>query len=148
MIYLHFRPQHLQSSVTSLVDTSAPILSKSRTSVNGGMNGGLHIRVSIVWPLIILQFQVRFFLVFNSFYLLTSELATSVDVERVFSQGRIVLSHIRNRLSFQSTRALMCVGIWSRLGYVKDNDIRAVVVRPEVPADSKEEDLAVGWDLI
>ena len=30
-------------------------------------------------------------------------LATSVDVERVFSKGRLVLSHVRNGLSVQST---------------------------------------------
>lgn len=42
--------------------------------------------------------------------------ATTVDVERVFSQGRLVLSHTRNRLSPKSMRALMCVGAWSRAG--------------------------------
>jgi hypothetical protein len=81
-------------------------------------------------------------------YLLIVKLATSVDVERVFSQGRIVLSHLCNRLSVQSTRALMCLGVWSRLGYVKDSDIKAVAILPEVPANMKEEDLAVGWDTI
>ncbi|KAJ7933627.1 hypothetical protein B0H13DRAFT_1592206, partial [Mycena leptocephala] len=35
--------------------------------------------------------------------------ATSVDVERVFSRGRLLLSHVWNRLSAQSTRALMCL---------------------------------------
>jgi hypothetical protein len=42
----------------------------------------------------------------------------------------------------------MCVGVWSSLGYVKDSDIKAVVVLPEVPANKKEDDLAVGWDNI
>ena len=46
--------------------------------------------------------------------------ATSVDVERVFSKGRLILSHVRNGLSVQSTRALMCIGAWSRMGLVKD----------------------------
>jgi hypothetical protein len=72
--------------------------------------------------------------------------ATSTDVERVFSQGRILLSHIRNRLSSQSTRALMCLGSWSRLGFVKDKDIFAVTVEPEVEGD--EEELPEGWDAI
>lgn len=76
------------------------------------------------------------------------KLATSVDVERVFSQGRIVLSHLRSRLSVQSTRALMCLGVWSRLGYVRNSDIRAVVVLPEVPANTREGNLAAGWDSI
>lgn len=42
----------------------------------------------------------------------------------------------------------MCLGVWSRLGYVNDNDIKAVVLLPEVPANTKEDDLEVGWDSI
>lgn len=42
--------------------------------------------------------------------------ATSVDVERIFSRGRILLSHLRNRLSPQTTRSLMCLQAWSLLG--------------------------------
>jgi hypothetical protein len=42
----------------------------------------------------------------------------------------------------------MCLGIWSRLGYVKDGDIKAVVVLPGVPANAKEDILAIGWDSI
>jgi hypothetical protein len=42
----------------------------------------------------------------------------------------------------------MCLGAWSHLGYVKDTDIKAVVRLPEVPDNTKEEDLAVGWDTI
>ena len=71
-------------------------------------------------------------------------LATTVDVERMFSQGRIVLSHIRNCLSSQSTRALMCVGAWSQLGLVKNNDILDVLGE-EV---KEENELPEGWDAI
>jgi hypothetical protein len=42
----------------------------------------------------------------------------------------------------------MCLGAWIHLGYVKDTDIKAVVRLPEVPDNTKEEDLAVGWDTI
>ena len=79
---------------------------------------------------------------------LISQLATSVDVERVFSQGRLLLSHIRSRLSVQSTRALMCLGVWSLLGYVKDSDVKAVVVLPELRADKDEDELEINWDRI
>jgi hypothetical protein len=72
--------------------------------------------------------------------------ATSVDVERIFSRGHILLSHIRNRLSAQSTRALMCVGLWSQLGYVKDSDVLAVGQLPDVEGEEKE--LEEGWDAI
>jgi hypothetical protein len=74
-------------------------------------------------------------------------LATSVDVERTFSQGRLLLSHIRNRLSVQSTRALLCLGVWSSMGYVKDKDLRAATVLPEVGSD-EEDNLANDWDAI
>jgi hypothetical protein len=40
----------------------------------------------------------------------------------------------------------MCLGSWSLLGYVKDNDIMAVTVQPEVAGD--EEDFPEGWDAI
>ena len=73
-------------------------------------------------------------------------IATSVDVERTFSQGRLVLSHLRNRLSVQSTRALLCLGVWSLMGYVKDSDVKAAAVLPEV--DGQEEMLPKDWDSI
>ena len=53
--------------------------------------------------------------------------ATSVDVEHLFSKGCILLPHLRNRLSAQLTHALLCLGSWSRLGLVKDKDIKKVV---------------------
>ena len=71
-----------------------------------------------------------------------------MDVERVFSQGRLLLSHIRSRLSVQSTRALMCLGVWSILGYVKYSDVKAVVVLPELREDEQEEELELGWDKV
>jgi hypothetical protein len=75
-------------------------------------------------------------------------LATSVDVERTFSQGRLLLSHIRNRLSIQSTRALLCLGIWSEMGYVRDKDVKAATVLPEVGSDEDNDDLGDDWDAI
>jgi hypothetical protein len=70
--------------------------------------------------------------------LLTVATATSTDIERVFSQGRIVLSHIQNHLSAQSTCALLCLRNWSLLGYVKDKDITAITALPEVEGDEEE----------
>ena len=76
-------------------------------------------------------------------------LATSVDVERVFSQGRLLLSHIRSRLSVQSTCALMCLGVWSILGFITDSDVRtAVAILPELTGDDHEEELDINWDRI
>lgn len=76
---------------------------------------------------------------------LTFKIATTVNVERVFSQGRLVLPHIRNRLSFQSTRALLCVGTWSTLGMISDTDIKAAL---GAEVRGEEEDLPADWDII
>jgi hypothetical protein len=62
----------------------------------------------------------------------------------VFSQGRLLLSH----LFVQSTCALMCLGVWSLLGFVKDSDVKAVVILPELRADEDEGELEVNWDKI
>ncbi|EIW63732.1 uncharacterized protein TRAVEDRAFT_78749, partial [Trametes versicolor FP-101664 SS1] len=48
---------------------------------------------------------------------------TSVDIERVFSRGRIILPHLRNGLSAHSIRAILCLGEWSLLNLMKDSDI-------------------------
>jgi len=87
-----------------------------------------------------------FIIYFRPFIMNLVMIATSTDVEHVFSQGQLLLSHVRNRLSAQSTRALMCLGNWSLLGFVKDADIYAVTALAEVEGD--EEELLEGWDAI
>jgi len=57
------------------------------------------------------------------------------------------LSHVRNRLSVQSTRALLCLGVWSAMGYVRNEDIKAATVLPEVGPDEVEV-LPEDWDNI
>ena len=49
--------------------------------------------------------------------------ATSVDIERVFSHGRVLLGHVRNRLTTQSTWAILCLSAWSLGGLAKDCDV-------------------------
>ena len=73
--------------------------------------------------------------------------ATSVDVERIFSRGRLLLSHVRSRLSVQSTRALLCLGCWSLLGLVQDKDVEAVTRLADVEG-AEEPPLEDGWDRI
>jgi hypothetical protein len=79
--------------------------------------------------------------------ILALKLATSVDVERVFSRGRLILSHVRSGLSAHSIRALVCLGPWSCMGMVKDDDVKAVSMMPEVEG---EVEVALGddWDAI
>lgn len=73
--------------------------------------------------------------------------ATSVDVERLFSRGRVLLAHVRNRLCAQTIRALLCLGSWSRLGLVKDADIKKVTIMDDVEGE-EEVVFLDGWDAI
>ena len=77
---------------------------------------------------------------------LTTPTATSVDVEHVFSKGRLVLSYVRNGLLVQSTCALLCLGAWSKLGLVKDKDLMEAGRLPNI--DSDEAELDSDWDNI
>jgi hypothetical protein len=74
-------------------------------------------------------------------------IATSVDIERlVFSRGRLLLSHVRSRLSVQPTRALLCLGSWSKLNLIKPDDVNNVTMLPDV--EGEEQEMAHGWDSI
>jgi len=59
-------------------------------------------------------------------------LATSVDIEQLFIHGWLVLSHTCSHLSVASTQALLCLGSWSLMGLVRDEDILAVAWLNEV----------------
>jgi hypothetical protein len=75
-------------------------------------------------------------------------LATSVDVERVFSRGRLILSHTRSRLSAQTSRAIICLGCWSTLDMAKSATLARVFknVR-EAELGEVETLFEDGWDL-
>ena len=89
-----------------------------------------------------------FLSLFFSFSAQFCPLATSTDVERVFSKGRILLSHLRSRLSAQTTRALLCLGSWSICKLVHDHDIKAAAVLPEVEGNDSDYEMEDGWDSI
>lgn len=72
--------------------------------------------------------------------------ATSVPVERTFSRARRLISWERNRLSAQSIRALMCLGSWSLMGMVYDDDL-AVIARTGAVRVAQEEKELVDIDL-
>ncbi|KAF5329839.1 hypothetical protein D9611_013421 [Ephemerocybe angulata] len=74
--------------------------------------------------------------------------ATSVEVERVFSRGRILISHLRNRLAPQTIRSLLCLNYWSKGGLVQDKDILFIArSNPEVEDDGDVE-FEDGWDAV
>ena len=69
-----------------------------------------------------------------------------MDVERLFSRGRLLLSHIRSWLSVQSTRALLCLGVWSQLNLVKNEDVKKVTELPDALPEA--EVLEDNWDSL
>ena len=69
----------------------------------------------------------------------------SIDVECVFSQGHLLLSHVRSCLSIQSTHTLLCLGQWSLLGLVRNGNIKACFKLDEV---FEKEVLPWDWDDI
>ena len=111
----------------------------------GGMRGVLLFLAFLVWLGIISQSQVSVPSSLLSL-LIFCPLATTVDIERVFSCGRLILPHVHNCLAVQSTRALLCVGIWSLLGLVKDSDIKMSVGKDDIVGE--EDDLPKNWDVI
>ena len=72
--------------------------------------------------------------------------AAFIAVEQVFSKGRLVLSHIWNCLSTQSTCALLCLSAWSKLGYVKLDDLKVVASLPDVMPDKTWSDEE--WNVV
>ncbi|KAF8230615.1 hypothetical protein L208DRAFT_1281038, partial [Tricholoma matsutake] len=54
----------------------------------------------------------------------------------------LVLSHTRSRLSVASTCALLCLGSWSVMGLVRDDDINAVAIMNEVEGQIELDGLA------
>ena len=68
-------------------------------------------------------------------------------MERLFSRGRLLLSHVCSQLSAQSTHTLLCLGTWSQLKLVKTEDVMKVSTLPDVKGD-EEEVFEDGWDNI
>jgi len=66
--------------------------------------------------------------------------ATSIDVERLFSKGRLILSHVRNRLSAGTTRELLCLNNWIGQGLVMLDDLKEAASLPEVLDDCQEKE--------
>ena len=77
---------------------------------------------------------------------MSTTIAMSIDVERLFSHGQLLLSHVRSCLSSQSTRALLCLGFWSRLGYIDAGNVLKVSKLPDI--NGEEEDMGDDWGMI
>jgi hypothetical protein len=44
--------------------------------------------------------------------------------------------------------ALMCLGVWSLQGYVRDNDINAVTALKKLVGEERIDELLADWDVI
>ena len=72
----------------------------------------------------------------------------TVDVERVFSRGRVVLSYLWNRLNVQTVRALICVDEWIKAGIIKEKQMHDCLRALKEVEDDDEADVGDGWDDI
>ena len=72
-------------------------------------------------------------------YISNNYSATSIDVERLFSKGWLILSHVRNQMSAGTTRELLCLNNWGTQGLMKMADLKEAASLPEVLDDAWEE---------
>jgi len=73
--------------------------------------------------------------------------ASAVSVERSFSRGHILISHLRNRLRAFTIWALMCFGDWSREDFVT-NDELIDFLDDTSPSSFQNNDLVDNDDMI
>jgi hypothetical protein len=136
---------HQPNPLMKSMCTSILMLRMLLTLWHGGMVTGRHACDVLEWHWTISPSQVCDH-IRRGDDMFTLPPATSVDVKWIFSQGHLLLSHVRNRLSIQATYAVLCVGLWSLLGLVKDNDVLQVGILPDVEGDKEE--LGDAWDSI
>src|SRR5882757_3298290 len=119
-----------------------------KTFSDGGMNTDMSFPTCTKWLSITILFYISsyFYIIFLSLIYGTILTGTFVDMEHVFSQGRLLLPYIHNRLSSESMRALLCLGDWCRCGLMKDSNIKSASLLPDVTGE--EPPLASGWDSI
>ncbi|KAI9511659.1 hypothetical protein F5148DRAFT_958704, partial [Russula earlei] len=61
--------------------------------------------------------------------------ASSVAIKCVFSKGQLIMSHIHNQLSADTTQALLCLGAWTKAGYVEDANLKYAASQPDTKDD-------------
>ena len=71
--------------------------------------------------------------------LLRLHVATSTEVERVFSQGQQLLHFTCSQLAPSSIRAYMCLGSWSRHDLLLMGDMLSVLRVKRKRADTNED---------
>lgn len=75
-------------------------------------------------------------------------LVTSVDVERVFSEGCIILNHLQSSMRPPTFCVLICLRDWIAVGVINEKDIcQAINGLPDMK-EGEVEDYELGWDHI
>ena len=64
----------------------------------------------------------------------------SVDVEQVFSRGRMLLSYEGNCLSAESTRVILCLREWVRLDLLTADELEEITMEMVKPDELDERD--------
>ena len=95
---------------------------------SGGLLTVMSIQIFLAWLWTISASPVNYLFITISCHVTKfPPIATSTAVERVFSQGRQLLSFTRNRLSASSIRADLCLGSWGRNDLIYFEDVLAAV---------------------
>jgi hypothetical protein len=67
----------------------------------------------------------------------------STAAERVFSQGRHLLSFTQNRMTLRTIRSCLCLGSWSRNDLIAMEDIVSVVEKKKKKKIAADESVEV-----
>lgn len=99
------------------------------------------------WPFRFTQLWVHTHQVFFLCIILIFGSASTVSVERSFSRGRLLISHLRNRLRSNTIQALMCFGDWSRLNLFTPAELISML-KEDDNEDDEDEEILVDDDLV
>ena len=117
-----------------------------RMGLCGGMSDAQCFYAYHTWPVITLQFLVSTWS--SCIYLrcwILCHIATTVNVECVFSHRHLILLHIYGCLAVESTHVSICIGLWSIEGLVYGGDIKASLSADKIKEKGK---LPIDWDTI
>ncbi|KAI6010338.1 hypothetical protein EDC04DRAFT_2905925 [Pisolithus marmoratus] len=85
--------------------------------------------------------------VFVTSYMDTDDAKSEIDIEEVALDDENDLTNTNVFDNLPTTHALLCLGMWSELGLVKDNNVSKVSQLQDIEGD-KEPELEDGWDHI
>ena len=119
---------------------------------HGGSRGAASTQTFLAWCWTILRSLVSYFYILSNLLLVAYPslhwIATSVNVEHVFSHSWLLLSHTCSYMASQTTHALLYLRAWSKAGYVKMMDLQKTAQLPELDGDTSDIEMEDGWDTV